>query len=44
MKMAHEIGEAMVKKDITIGAVKPRGKKKLIIDVQTKFAPKKNKR
>jgi len=37
--MAHEIGEAMAKKDIAIAAVKPRGKKKLIIDVQTKFAP-----
>jgi thymidine phosphorylase len=39
MTMAHEIGEAMAKKDISIGAVKPRGKKKLIIEVQTKFAP-----
>jgi pyrimidine-nucleoside phosphorylase len=40
LKLAEEIAELVTKKDITIGASKPRAKKKLIIDVQTKFAPK----
>lgn len=39
LKIAEEIAELVNKKDITIGATKPRAKKKLIIDVQTKFAP-----
>ena len=39
MATAREISEEMTKKDITIGAIKPRSKKKLIIEVQTKFAP-----
>ncbi len=32
----------MTKKDIVIQATKPRAKKKLIIEIQTKFAPKKS--
>ncbi|MBC7539147.1 MAG: thymidine phosphorylase [Bacteriovorax sp.] len=40
MAIAKEIGEAMTKKDITIAATKLRSKKKLIIEVQTKFATK----
>ena len=44
MKLAAELGVMIAKKDITITATKPRAKKKLIIEVQTKFAPKKNKR
>ena len=36
-----EITDLMLKKDITIQSVKPRSKKKLIIEVQTKFAPNK---
>jgi pyrimidine-nucleoside phosphorylase len=39
LSLAKEIGEAMTKKDIVIAATKPRSKKKLIIEVQTKFAP-----
>ncbi len=39
--IASEIANDMIKKDITITATKPRAKKKLIIEVQTKFAPKK---
>lgn len=39
---AHAIGVAMIKKDIIVTATKPRAKKKLIIEVQTKFAPKKS--
>lgn len=39
-EIAANISEAMLKKDITILTVKPRAKKKLIIEVQTKFAPK----
>ncbi|MDD4975375.1 MAG: thymidine phosphorylase [Bacteriovorax sp.] len=42
MALAKEIGEAMAKQDIIIAVTKPRSKKKLIIEVQTKFAPKKN--
>jgi pyrimidine-nucleoside phosphorylase len=41
MEIAKSISEAVVKKDVTISATKPRTKKKLIIDVQTKFAPSK---
>jgi pyrimidine-nucleoside phosphorylase len=41
LTIAKSIGAAMTKTDITIGATKPRSKNKLIIDVQTKFAPKK---
>ena len=39
LKVAEEISQMVTKKDITIGATKPRAKKKLIIEVQTKFAP-----
>jgi len=39
LNIAQEISDLVNKKDITIGATKPRAKKKLIIDVQTKFAP-----
>jgi pyrimidine-nucleoside phosphorylase len=42
LTIAKSIGEAMAKTDIVIGATKPRSKNKLIIEVQTKFAPKKN--
>lgn len=42
MAIAEEISLAMTKKDIIIQATKPRAKKKLIIEVQTKFAPKKS--
>ncbi|MFA6238254.1 MAG: thymidine phosphorylase [Bacteriovorax sp.] len=35
-----EIAESMLKHDIIIKATKPRTKKKLVLDVQTKFAPK----
>ena len=41
MKVAAEIALAMTNKDITIQATKTRSKNKLIIEVQTKFAPKK---
>ena len=41
MKVAAEIALAMTNKDITIQATKARSKNKLIIEVQTKFAPKK---
>ena len=40
--IAESIAEQMVKADITIGATKSKNKKKLIIEVQTKFAPKKS--
>ena len=43
LKMAEEIAHAVTKKNITIGATKPRAKKKLIIEVQTEFASKKKK-
>ena len=39
MKIAEEIASLVNSKNITIGATKPRTKKKLIIEVQTKFAP-----
>ncbi len=39
LAIAKSIGEQVIKKDITVSATKPRAKKKLIIDVQTKFAP-----
>jgi thymidine phosphorylase len=39
MKIAEEIALFVNSRDITIGATKPRAKKKLIIEVQTKFAP-----
>jgi pyrimidine-nucleoside phosphorylase len=39
MKIAEEIAALVNTRDITIGATKPRTKKKLIIEVQTKFAP-----
>jgi thymidine phosphorylase len=35
------IAESIIKKDIVIQSVKPRAKKKLIIEIETKFAPKK---
>lgn len=35
-----EISQTMLKKDIVIQATKSRAKKKLIIEIQTKFAPK----
>ncbi len=41
MDIVRAISDEMSKKDITITATKPRAKKKLIIEVQTKFAPKK---
>lgn len=41
IKTVEYIAESMIKKDIVIQATKPRSKKKLIIEVQTKFAPKK---
>jgi thymidine phosphorylase len=41
LPLAADIGEAMIKKDITIQTNKPKAKKKLILEVQTKFAPKK---
>ena len=44
LKIAEEIAELVNKKDITVSATKPRAKKKLIIDVQTKFAPVKKKK
>ncbi len=40
METAKSISDSVTKKDITIQATKPRTKKKLIIEVQTKFAPK----
>ncbi|MDO9180968.1 MAG: thymidine phosphorylase [Bacteriovorax sp.] len=43
LAIAKEISEAMIKKDITISATKSKIKKKLVIEVQTKFAPKKSK-
>ena len=39
-QIAKEIGSEITKKDIQINSVKPKIKKKLIIEVQTKFAPK----
>ncbi len=42
--IAQEIAQEMIKKDIIIGAAKARSKKKLIIEVQTKFAAKNKKR
>jgi pyrimidine-nucleoside phosphorylase len=39
LNIAEEIAELVNKKDITVSATKPRAKKKLIIEVQTKFAP-----
>ncbi|MGZ3789446.1 MAG: thymidine phosphorylase [Bacteriovorax sp.] len=39
LKLAEEIAFSMSKKDIVIQTSKPRAKKKLIIEVQTKFAP-----
>lgn len=44
LDIAKNIGELVIKKDITVSATKPRAKKKLIIDVQTKFAPTKKKK
>lgn len=41
MEIVLEIAKSMNKSDITISANKPRTKKKLIIEVQTKFSPKK---
>lgn len=41
MNIAEEIAQTMLTKDIIIKATKPRTKKKLIIEVETKFAPKK---
>lgn len=39
MEIVKEITEAVQTRDMTITTAKPRGKKKLIIEVQTKFAP-----
>ncbi len=39
MDLALDIAKSMNKSDITIESTKPRNKKKLIIEVQTKFAP-----
>jgi thymidine phosphorylase len=39
MELAKNIASSMIKKDITIQASKPRAKKKLILEIQTKFAP-----
>jgi pyrimidine-nucleoside phosphorylase len=44
MNEAVLIAESMTKKDITISQTKPRSKKKLIVEVVTKFAPKTNKK
>jgi pyrimidine-nucleoside phosphorylase len=38
-EIARDISESIIKKDITVSATKPRAKKKLIIEVVTKFAP-----
>lgn len=43
LETAKDIADLVIKKDITISATKPRQKKKLIIEVQTKFAPTKKK-
>lgn len=40
-EIARDISISILKKDITISATKPRTKKKLIIEVQTKLAPQK---
>lgn len=42
MAKALEIGETIIKKNIIIEAKRPKVKKKLIIEVQTKFAEKKH--
>ena len=39
-EIAEGIAKAVIDGDITVSATKPRTKKKLIIEVQTKFAPK----
>lgn len=39
MDTAEEIAKLVTTRNITISATKPRAKKKLIIDVQTQFAP-----
>ena len=44
MKIAHEIGHAVIIRDMTISATKPRAKKKLILEVHTQFAPVKKKK
>lgn len=44
ISLAGEIGAQMTKEDITISNVKPKTKKKLILDVQTQFAPTKKKK
>lgn len=41
LDLAKEIGETIAKKDIKITTTRLRTKKKLVIEVQTKFAPKK---
>ena len=43
-EIAEGIAKAVISGDITISATKPRTKKKLIIEVQTKFAPKTKKK
>lgn len=42
-RIAEEIANLVLTRDITIGATKPRTKKKLILDVHTQFAPQKKK-
>ena len=42
-ELVNTIALQILKKDLTITSTKPKTKKKLIIEVQTKFAPKKNK-
>ena len=43
-EIAEGIAKAVIGGDITVAATKPRTKKKLIIEVQTKFAPKPKKK
>jgi thymidine phosphorylase len=40
LKLAEEISASVTKHDIKISGSKPRAKKKLILEVVTKFAPK----
>ncbi len=40
LAMAKDIAQAIIKKDIVIKSTKARSRKKLILDIQTKFAPK----
>ncbi len=43
-ELASAIASEMISEDIKISATKPKTKKKLIVEVQTKFAPKKTKK